>query len=208
MNVLNLTDRTRHVRIFFHYDFLFWEVGRGDTIQYHPVHKDVVAYKDDCYFLMNAALQDTVGIWAWTTGIKNEREEGGSWFDAEDGLLEGNSASFGSVDGVIAIEQPSLGAGQLMVAYTWLAAGRNLADVRFLDYLVRKERPRYFVNRTINYWQAWVNKEGASFGNLPDHLHRLYRRSLLTLRTQIDEGGGIIAANDSDLSFLVHGKET
>ena len=60
----------------------------------------------------------------------------------------------------------------------------------------------------MNYWRAWLDKEDIDFHGLSHMVQHLYRRSLLILRTQIDNRGGIIAANDSDLSFLVHGQET
>ena len=36
VEVSNLSSHPREIRIFFHYDFQFWEIGRGDSIQYHP----------------------------------------------------------------------------------------------------------------------------------------------------------------------------
>ena len=39
----------------------------------------------------------------------------------------------------------------------------------------------------------------STFGNLPPKVVDLFKRSLLVVRTQIDNGGAIIAANDSDI---------
>jgi len=44
-----------------------------------------------------------------------------------------------------------------------------------------------------------VRKETPMLENLPEKIGKLYCRSLLILRTQIDWQGGIIAANDSDV---------
>ncbi|MGZ3429171.1 MAG: glycoside hydrolase family 15 protein, partial [Polyangia bacterium] len=49
------------------------------------------------------------------------------------------------------------------------------------------------------WWKLWVGKEPTEFFGLPPSIVDLYKRSLLIIATQIDEGGGIIAANDSDI---------
>ena len=74
VEVSNLSSHPREIRIFFHYDFQFWEIGRGDSIQYHPNGDVLIAYKDDCYFLMNASLGNDIGLADWTTGNKDEKD--------------------------------------------------------------------------------------------------------------------------------------
>ncbi|MGW9129094.1 glycoside hydrolase family 15 protein, partial [Paenibacillus chitinolyticus] len=49
------------------------------------------------------------------------------------------------------------------------------------------------------YWQRWVNKEQRDFADLPAEVVDLYKSSLLLVRTQIDQNGAILAANDSDI---------
>lgn len=206
--VTNLTERPRELRLFFHFDFHLWEIGRGDSIYYDPDDNVLIAYKDDCYFLMDGSLGDRIGIDGWTTGDKDEYGRGGSWADAEDGHLEGVGVSFGAVDGVIAVHQPQLPPGESSVIYTWLAVARDLEGVRFLDRIVRQRKPQFFLRRTVDYWRAWLNKEDTDFHDLPQNVVDLYKRSLLVIRTHVDNRGGIIAANDSDLAALAHGLET
>ena len=55
------------------------------------------------------------------------------------------------------------------------------------------------MKRTENYWKFWSTKENLPLDKLPEKLSWLYSKSLLILRTQIDNHGGIIAANDSDV---------
>ncbi len=208
VEITDLANRARNVRMFFHYDFLFWGVGSGDSIHYHPQDRFLIAYKDDCYFLMNASVDGSPGVSSWNTGYKDERGDGGSWADAEDGFLEERANTFGGVDGIIAVDVPQIAAGKSTLCYVWLAAARDLRGVRRIDQIVQRQTPQYFVARTTNYWKAWVNKEEVDFHDLSDEVVNLYKRSLLIVRTQVDNGGGIIAANDSDLSVLVHGRET
>ena len=93
---------------------------------------------------------------------------------------------------------PPIAPGRSSVCYTWLAAGQDLEEVRDLDAQVRRREPQYFIDRTMNYWKAWLEKEDVDYRDLPHEIVHLYRRSLLILRTQVDNRGGIIAANDSD----------
>ncbi|MCI0887388.1 MAG: glycoside hydrolase family 15 protein [Chloroflexi bacterium] len=219
IEVSSWSNYPRDIKLFFHYDFEFWEVGIGDSIQYDPIHNVLVAYKDDCYFLMSGALENAIedGISAWTTGHKDEMGRGGSWADAGDGRLDKVAASFGAVDGVIGIHQPRLFPEKSTVFYAWMVAGRNLQEVRKLNSEVCRRGPQRYIDRTTNFWNVWVNKETNDFADLPDRIQSVYKRSLLITRTNIDGGvvrtgreggGGIVAAIDSDFSALVHGLES
>jgi len=157
---------------------------------------------------MNGSLDDAIGISSWTTGQRDGKGNGGSWSDAEDGVLEKVASSFGAVDGVISLHLPNLAAGDGSVFHTWLTAGRDNNDVRLQNFVVCQRKPRYFMDRTNNYWRAWVNKEDLGFHNLSGSVQELYKRSLLIVRTHVDKRGGIIAGNDSDLTALAHGFES
>src|SRR2546430_4659264 len=60
-----------------------------------------------------------------------------------------------------------------------------------------KMGPQGVLDRTSSYWRLWVGGTNINFGNLPPKVVELFKRSLLIMRTQIDNGGGIIAPNDS-----------
>ena len=83
-----------------------------------------------------------------------------------------------------------------------------MQGVRFLDVIVRERKPQFYLDRTQRYWQAWVSKEDMNFFGLPEEVVDLYKRSLLIIRTQVDNRGGIVAGNDSDFSEVAHGFET
>jgi len=71
--------------------------------------------------------------------------------------------------------------------------------VKRLNDLVVQSTPGYFLRRTADYWRLWLDRESIKFGDLPDTIRRLYARSLLILRTHINNNGSIIAASDSDI---------
>ena len=84
-------------------------------------------------------------------------------------------------------------------AYYWVTAGTQYADVTRLNQIVLEKSPSELIQLTSNYWGAWIQKEPRTLGDLPAAVTDLFHRSLLIIRTQIDNRGAIIAANDSDI---------
>lgn len=140
------------------------------------------------------------GIDQYSTGDKEVHGAEGTWRDVEgDGVLEGNPIAKGSVDSTIALhaQVPARGVATL---YYWIAAGRTFEAVTLLNRMVRERGAQSFLDRTASYWRLWVDKQELGFGELAPELVDLFRRSLLVIRTQIDDGGAIIAANDYDIA--------
>ncbi|MBM2827176.1 MAG: glycoside hydrolase family 15 protein, partial [Dehalococcoidia bacterium] len=197
--ISNLSDRVREVRLYFHYDFHIYGVGIGDTMYYDPVSQAIIAYKGKRYFIISGKSATGDNISEWATGQADQPGKEGTWRDAEDGHLGGNPIAQGSVDATIGLHLvvPPMGEAR---AYHWLGAGVSLQDVQALDHLVQERGPDSFIIRTEDYWRAWVNKESTDFGPLPQSLVELYKRSLLVMRTHVDNGGGIIASTDWDIT--------
>jgi len=202
VEVTNQADHPREVRLFFHYHWHITGDAEGNTVFYSPKQQALVAYKQATYFLMDGQVgsgnQTTVGISSWATGKKDFKGAEGTWRDAEDGELGRNPIAQGRVDGTLALHLPEVAAGATEEAFHWLTVGDDLPAVVSLDKKVRARSPQSFLNRTRNYWFRWVNKDEQHFGDLSPELVELYKRSLLVLRTQIDAGGAIVAANDGD----------
>ena len=196
--VKNLRNSEREVRLFFHHDLNVMENEVGDTVFYDAKLNCLIHYKGPRYFLINCSTGDVWGVREYATGIKRHRGAEGTWRDAEDGILEGNPISQGSVDSTIGIPLKLTALGETTVYY-WIAAGKNYSEVEALNDIVLSEKPQKIIDRTACYWLHWVNKEEFNFGNLPSDVIDLFKRSLLIIMTQIDSGGAIISANDSDI---------
>ena len=198
MSVANLDARKRDIRVFFAGDFSIDGNDVGDTAAFDPKTGGVVHYKDDIYFLVNGKTEHSDGLTGFAVGQKGLGGLEGTYRDAEDGVLSGNSIAQGAVDSVISlgleIEGTSTG-----TAYFWLSAGQKWEEVRVIDAIVKYKHPDTMISRTSDYWRLWVQKENPRLELLPDEITNLYRRSLLILRTQIDWQGGILAGNDSDV---------
>jgi GH15 family glucan-1,4-alpha-glucosidase len=202
--VQNLRDDAREIRVFFHLDLRIGETDVGDTAAYDPESQAVVHYKGNRYFLANLSVNGTPGVRYWAVGQKGQPGKDGTWRDAEDdGNLSGSPIAQGAVDSVIATRAIVPGRGSAEVYY-WIAVGPrwkgSWEGVCELNQKIVERGPGAYLERTRCYWKLWAGKEPLEFFNLPPSVIDLYKRSLLILRTQIDDGGAVIAANDTDIT--------
>lgn len=197
--VKDLLGRDRDVRLFSHWDLSIRGNAVGDTANYDPATSSVVVYKDDMYFLFNACDENKCGIDNWAIGTKRVRGAEGTWRDAEDGQLGRNAISQGSVDATIGFNLQVPAGGSSYVT-SWLACGNSYSEVKALNQRILEKGPDRMIERTAAYWSLWVTKEQIDFDGLPEPIRDLFTRSQLVLRTQVDNGGAVIAANDSDIT--------
>lgn len=205
VTVINLEEKERQVRLFFSHDFHLYGNDIGDTAYFDPRTRSIIHYKANRYFLIGCSVADKCGVDHYACGDKEVPGREGTWRDAEDGELSGNPISWGSAESTIGIWL-QLPAGGKAEAFYWIAAGMLYHEVAQLNHAVIEKTPTGLIKKTSNYWAAWVQKESRSFGDLPKSVTDIFYRSLLILRTQIDNRGAIIAANDSDI--VRFGKDT
>jgi len=198
IEVKNLQNNERDVRLFFCHDFHLYGNDIGDTAYFDPRTRSIIHYKANRYFLINCRKSGKYGVNHYACCDKEGPEREEIWKDAEDGILNGNQISWGSADSAIGIwlDVPPGGKAE---AFYWIAAGTHYNEVAQLNRDIIEKTPDELIKRTSAYWEAWVTKESRSFGDLPKSFIDLYKRSLLILRTQIDNRGAILAANDSDI---------
>ncbi|MBW5446824.1 glycoside hydrolase family 15 protein [Cohnella sp. CFH 77786] len=195
--VRNLGHTPKEVRIFFHQDLMIDGNEVGDTAAFYPGNRTVFHYKRSSYFMFNGR-SDTGGIHQFSTGIKRFGSAEGTWRDAEDGELAGNAIAQGSVDSTIGF-RTRLEPGGESTVYYWFSVGSDLEEVKKLDQYVLESHPEKLLSRIVIYWNHWLSRVGNKFGDLPAPVIRQFKHSLLIVRTQIDDRGAILAANDSDI---------
>ncbi len=205
VTVVNQTGYSRQARLFAHFDGHLWGNPDADTAYFVPAERALVHYKGQRYFWFSGCAVGQAGYHAFATGNKGVRGNEGTWKDAEDGILSGNPVAQGSVDsvGAIHVDLPPNGEA---TAYFWMAAGYRYRDVRELHGMVIKLGPENILERARRYWYHWAAHQKVEFRSLSEQVRRLYRQSLLILRTQIDRDGAITAGNDSDI--LQFGRDT
>ncbi len=199
VTVEDLTGKERAVRLFLHFDAHLFGNDVGDSAYYDPRSQSIVHYKGRRYFLISGSSGGAAfGLTSYAIGQKDAPGKEGTWRDAEDGELSRNPVAQGSIDsvGMVQLTVPANGSS---TATFWIGAGQSYDEVRELDKLVRERTPASFLSRTKDYWRLWANKDESIADHLPHDICRLYKRSTLVIRTQIDNRGAIIAGNDSDV---------
>jgi GH15 family glucan-1,4-alpha-glucosidase len=200
LHVTNTAAVTREIRIYFHYEWDLWGPDVGDTVFYHPPTQSLIAYKGERFFLVNVMAEDSPGLHDWATGVYSAEGAQGSWQDAEDGWLSRNAVSRGEVDCVGMLSLGDVQSGELRIGYHWLAANTSLGAVLDDNRMIRFRTPESYIDRTREYWSFWVRKHRMPKPEISQEIWDLYHRSLLTLRTQVDNSGAIIAGNDPDVA--------
>jgi len=195
----DLLGKDRDVRIFNHIDLSIDGSPVGDTANYDPQTRGVVLYKERSYFLFNEMHDQRVGIDHWAIGHKKIGGAEGTWRDAEDGELGRNAISQGSVDATVGFSMAVPAGGEAEVI-SWMACGPSYREISALNDRIITKGPGEMMARTEAYWRLWCQKENRDCSALPEAARDLFHRSQLILRTQIDNGGAIIAANDSDIA--------
>src|SRR5437588_602185 len=196
------TDETVHrVVVFFHYDWFIKESDLGCTTSYVPRQRAFMVEKKYRYSPPGGTSPSGNGIDSWANGKKGG-DKAGTWLDAEDGELGRNLIEQGSVDSTIAFVLGEVGPRRPGRLTHWLCLGGDYKSVtEFGQDLILKRGEDTYRTRTLNYWTIWSAKSKGAIGdNLGPHIHQLYRRSLLTIRTQCDNRGAFTAANDYDIT--------
>lgn len=202
--ITNLRDKSRTVKLFLAQQFNIYESRRGDTGFFDPRVNAVIHYKGNTTLLINAK-SGKQSFQEYNIGLFGIEGKEGTYFDANDGILEQNPIEHGSVDSVLGLTFEIPGHESREADY-WIVCGKSIPEVHTLDDLVIKEGPERLINSTEAYWHAWLDKKQTDLSLLPAPLQSLYRRSLIVMRVHADNGGGIIASSDTDM--LHHGRDT
>lgn len=196
INVHNLDDKKRTIKVFFAQTFQISEANVGDTVYYDPELKSIVDYKGKRYFLIGGSC-DNKNFDEYATGVEGDIfSRQGTWVDAEDGHLSKNPIEHGSVDSTIGF-YPEIESQQSRDVFYWIAVGQDLKEVRELREYILKNSPQKLLEEAEQKGRSWVSKEHINLECLGEDVAKFFRQSLLILRTQIDNRGAIIAANDT-----------
>ncbi|MBP1740386.1 MAG: glycosyl hydrolase, glucoamylase, partial [Deltaproteobacteria bacterium] len=156
--VENFHPEKRRVELFFCQDFDISGNSVGDTAAYDPEAKALVHYKGSRYFLVSGLTEPSEDISQFAVGLKKVGGREGTYKDAEDGTLSGNTIAQGSVDSVLSLALDLGGHGSGKACY-WICAGESWTEVRRINALVRHKHPAVLIKRTGDYWRLWARKE-------------------------------------------------
>jgi glucoamylase len=198
IKVKNLAQHARVARLMHHQDFNMYGMKVGDTAYYDPELKSIVHYRGERYLLVTFYSDGEQRLDEYACGTSGFHGAEGTWRDAEDGHLQGNAIAQGAVDSTIS-HHVALEADGEKTVYMAIVAAKSRAELVELHQWLTKMGPGAVIDRTTGYWRLWVAGTNINYGNLPTKVTELFKRSLLVVRTQIDNGGAIVAANDSDI---------
>jgi GH15 family glucan-1,4-alpha-glucosidase len=200
----------RIARLFIAADTVICETDIGDSCYYDPYGDAVIHYKWDNYFLFGGGAEGG-GLFGYSCGMKGLPGMEGTWRDAEDGELGGNPIAQGSVDSAIGLEVRVPSDGKSEPADFWVVVGPSRDAVLEMQAELRRETVDSLFETTERYWRAWVERGispsmslsggdiADAFSLLPPRVRSLFWQSLLIIRTQTDNRGAILAANDTDI---------
>jgi GH15 family glucan-1,4-alpha-glucosidase len=188
-------------RVFFHYDWNIEGSDIGNTVLFDPRHRGVIAYKANRYFMIGGRSGAEFGVSTWANGKKGNGLAG-TWVDAEDGVLGQNPIEQGAVDCTIGFEIGPAASNETRALTHWVCMGTRLSEVTaYGQELILSKGPDTYRARTITYWHVWAEKDHRHIDEeLGSDVTRLYRRSILTARTHVDNRGAIIASTDFDIT--------
>ncbi len=198
IKIKNLAKHDRDVRLMHHQDFNMFGTKVGDTAYFDPELRSIVHYRTKRYLMVSFFGNGEQRIDEYATGTSGFHGAEGTWRDAEDGHLQGNAIAQGAVDSTIAHHVHVPAEGECTV-YLIMVAGHSREELLEMHKWLTKMSPQGVIDRTTSYWRLWLAGTNINFGNLPPKVIELFKRSLLVVRTQIDNGGAIVAANDSDI---------
>lgn len=186
-------ESDKEVTVFLHHDFSLLETDVGDTAFYNPFLDAIIHFKRDIYILVSGDFP-LGGIYQYAIATKHDG--GGSWQDAEDGNLSMRSIEQGAVDSTFSFSfKPVPPQNKALI---WIAFGKSLQEVSALHKMARRKKSE-LLQETYAYWSSWLKSGLPDFIDLPDDIAELFCKSVLIVRTNIDKGGAIIAANDTDI---------
>ena len=188
-------------RVFFHYDWYIEGSDIGNTVAFDPRHRGIIAYKGNRYFLVGGDSGPEFGIDTWANGKKGNGLAG-TWVDAEDGILGKNPIEQGSVDCTVGFDLAAAKPMESRAMTHWVCMGTRLSEVTVYGQdLIVGRGPDTYHGRTLTYWHVWSEKDHRHIDEeLGPPVTQLYRRSILTARTHVDNHGAIIASTDFDIT--------
>jgi GH15 family glucan-1,4-alpha-glucosidase len=201
IKVRNLRDESRRVRILFHHDFDLLESDAAITAYLDAKARAVIHYKRRRYVLAGVQVRGRAGVEEWSVGARKYFDGRGTAGQAEErDELDRHPIAQGAVDSTIAVtlDLPPRGEDSF---HAWLVLGERYQDVVGLQEEIVRDGPAAWIDRTRTHGRAWVRStsEAPPPAPLTEEHRRLYRRSLHVVKTQLDRGGAILAANDTDV---------
>lgn len=198
LEIENLADKAREIKVFFNQGFEVGGVGEGNSIFFDPRRKAIVHYKGRRVFLISGLTAKNLSFDDYATGMAHFQEKEGTFRDAEDGVLSKNPVEHGPVDSTIGFTLRIEPKTKTRLWY-WIIAAKGLEEAWSLNAFLQNKTPAYILESTADFWHAWVSKRAFDYADLSPRVISLFKKSLLILRTHTDATGPILASTDTEI---------
>ena len=199
IHVVNLADYEREIRLFMHQAFAIGDSrGNTDTAQYLPDSNAILHYRGHRAFIISAKDSDGNYFDQRSIGLFGIEDREGTFRDAEDGELQNGIVEHGRVDSTLRLKL-SIAAHSSDRVYYWVAVGRSIREAlnihkTFTDH---KQEVKQRYERTVSSWRHWLVPAEKVAKRLPATERSLFLKSILYIKSHIDNGGAIIASTDT-----------
>lgn len=205
IEVINHTEDSKDIKIFFHQIFSTYDMPQMSTAYYDPTRNVIIHYEGRRVFLAYAETSE-IPFDDYSVGLYGVEGRDGTYRDAEDGFLSKNAIEHGRVDSTISVAL-TVHKEECKMVYYWLTVGETKSEACELHDYVKYRSPLPFIESTSKFWQAWLTRHDYLQCFLTeDRQMELFKKSLFYIRGNIDNHGAIIASGDSDM--LKHGRDT
>jgi GH15 family glucan-1,4-alpha-glucosidase len=198
IHVVNLADRPREIRLFMHQAFAIDDSrSNTDTAQYLPDSDAILHYRGRRAFIISGTHNDepfdqhSIGLF----GIEGHE---GTYRDAEDGELACGNVEHGRVDSTIRFRLDVQAQSSERVNY-WIAVGSSIREALYIDKQLRHDGLAERIQTTSKWWHKWLEPAIETAKKLDPMYHESFLRSVMIIKSQIDNHGAVIASTDSSM---------
>ncbi len=198
IHVVNLYDHPREVKLYMHQAFAIGDSrSNTDTAQYLPDSNAILHYRGRRAFVISGQHkgqpfdQFTIGLF----GIEGHE---GSFRDAEDGKLTGNTIEHGRVDSILGFTMQISAHSSERVSY-WIAAGMSNREALYIHKQIEDDGIMKRMHNTAVWWHKWLKPVLDVVEGAPENHRQLFVNSMMIIKSQIDKRGAVIASTDSTM---------
>ena len=198
IKVTNDADKKRDVRLFMHQVFQISRAGRADTAMYVPDDHYILDYKGRCCLLIAGKIRDDGDFDQFSVGNYAIEGKAGTFMDAEDGELSGNTVEHGGVDSVIRFRQEVEPHASFSVDY-WVVAADSQTDAQVVHTHLKYYPVEKRFDAVREHWRKWLKPDRKQLDVLDQRQRVSLKKSMLIIKAHCDERGSILASGDSSI---------
>lgn len=198
IHVINEADHPRDIKLYMYQAFAIGDSrSNTDTAQYLPDSKAILHYRGRRAFVISGST-DSGSFDQFTIGLFGDEEHQGSYLDAVDGALSGNTVEHGRVDSILGFSV-LVGARSSARVHYWVAAGMSTREALYIHRQIQEQGVFERLHRTAQWWQEWLRPALETAKRLPKVHQDRFIESMMIIKSQIDKRGAVIASTDSTL---------